>query len=124
MDAFERIHNIDRKFNAVFTWPIYYFAKAVTVINFLLPYSLRIVFAFLINIFFNRPVVYLNFFAKKIGKKVNFVVTGIIYFTLFGVYAVLYRFVHVWRFVKKETAWEDSYGHSHGKTLEDYFYQS
>lgn len=123
-DAFEKIHNIDRKFNALFSRPIYYFAKAVTVISFLLPYGLRIVFAFLINIFFNRPVVYLDFFAKKIGKKVNFVVVGIIYFALFGVYSVFYRFIHLWRSVKKETVWEDFPEHPPKVILEDYFYQS
>ena len=120
--AFERIHHIDSRFNKIFSKPLYYAAMLVTVINFLSPYSLRIALAFLINIFFNRPVVYLSLFAQKIGKKINFIVIGIFYFTVMGLYACAYKFFGLMNRQKnKSSRWITS---KTEKSLEDYYYQS
>ncbi len=124
-NAFERIHHINRTFNRVFSKPVYYFAKAVTLINFVLPYSLRIVFAFAINLFFNRPVVYLNFFAQKIGKNINFVVISFFYLVVLGVYAGFYKFSLFWRAGgRKGQGWNDVIELQQDRSIEDYFYQS
>lgn len=123
--AFEKIHHINRRFNRVFSKPVYYFAKAVTIINFVLPYSLRIVFAFVINLFFNRPIIYLNFFAKKIGKNINFVVISFFYIVALGVYAVFYRFFLLWRSGGRERrGWSDVIDVQQDGSIEDHFYQS
>lgn len=123
--AFEKIHHINRKFNRVFSKPVYYFAQAVTFINFVLPYSLRIVFAFAINLFFNRPIVYLNFFTQKIGKNINFVVISFFYFIVLGIYAGFYRFFILWRSGGRESQrWNDVVESQQDGSIEAYFYQS
>ena len=123
--AFEKIHHINRKFNKVFSKPVYYFAKVVTLINFVLPYSLRIVFAFAINLFFNRPIVYLNFFARKIGKNINFVVISFFYLIVLGMYAGFYRFFLLWRSGgRKGQGWSDVIEPQQDGSIEDHFYQS
>lgn len=123
--AFEKIHHINRRFNRVFSKPVYYFAKTVTIINFVLPYFLRIVFAFAINLFFNRPIIYLNFFAKKIGKNINFVVISFFYIVALGVYSVFYRFFLLWRSGGRERrGWSDVRSFPHNGAVEDHFYQS
>lgn len=123
--AFEKIHHINRRFNRVFSKPVYYFAKAVTIINFVLPYSLRIVFAFAINLFFNRPIIYLNFFAQKIGKNINFVVISFFYLVVLGMYAGFYRFFILRRSGGRENlGWSDIIESQADISIEDYFYQS
>jgi hypothetical protein len=62
----ENIHNINKKFNDFFSVPLYYAGMLVTVILFFSPYFFRLFLAYIINIFFNRPVVYLSFFGKYI----------------------------------------------------------
>ncbi len=123
--AFEKIHHINRKFNRVFSKPVYCFAKAVTLVNFVLPYSLRVVFAFAINLFFNRPIIYLNFFARKIGKNINFVVISFFYLVVLGMYAGFYRFFILRRSGGCESqGWSDVIESQQDRSIEDYFYQS
>lgn len=123
--AFEKIHHINRRFNRVFSKPVYYFAQAVTLINFVLPYSLRIVFAFAINLFFNRPIVYLNFLGRKIGKNINFVVISFSYFVIFGMYAGFCRFFFLRRSGRREgQGWSNVVESQQDRSIEDYFYQS
>ena len=123
--AFEKIHHINRRFNRVFSKPVYYFAKAVTLLNFVLPYSLRIVFAFAINLFLNRPIIYLNFFAQKIGKNINFVVISLFYLVVLGMYAGFYRVFILWRSGGREGGgWSDVTESQRDRSVGDYFYQS
>lgn len=117
---FYKIHHINSRFNRVFDVPIFYAATFVTFLNLLLPYSLRTVLAFLINIFFNRPVVYLNFIAEKISKRINLLVLAVFYFTLFGLYSIGYK---AYCSVKKDKN-DSSLKNIPARDDVDYMYQS
>jgi len=118
---FYKIHNVNTKFNKVFNKPLFYVATFVTFLNLFLPYSLRFTLAFFINIFFNRPVVYLNFFAEKINKRINFVTTTLFYFTFIGVYSILYQaYFYISNRRKKESRWVKI----EKENKDNYFYQS
>lgn len=115
---FYKIHHVNKRFNALFDAPLYYIAGLVVFVNVLLPYSFRIGFAFLINIFFNRPLVYANFFAEKIGKKANGAMLALFYFTIIGAYACVFKAISYLHKKNSDTNWMIA------KEEEDYFHQS
>lgn len=90
-EIMERSHNINFKFNKIFSGPLFIIAWLMTVILLFSPYWLRTAIAFLVNFFFNRPVVYHFYFFEKIGKKMNLIVITAFYFFIFGLYAILYK---------------------------------
>jgi hypothetical protein len=87
--ALEKIHNINPLFNRIFSVPIFIGAWITLVVYLFLPYALRIVFALLINLFFNRPIVYLNYFARFIARPLHLFWTSVLYFVFFGAYAII-----------------------------------
>jgi len=74
---------------------IYPIAFVVVLVTFLSPYSIRIFWAFFLNIFFNAPRTYLTILSKTIGHTMNGIILRVFYLTLFGIYAVLYQFVNL-----------------------------
>lgn len=86
--SFERIHNINPQFNRIFAIPIYIVSLVVVLLLFISPYFVRLAIAFLINLFMNRPIVYLSTFAEKIGRPVNSLFFRFLYFSLFAIYAI------------------------------------
>lgn len=86
-----RIHHINPQFNLRFDRPLYYAGAAVTALAFVSPYSLRILLALLLNIFFNRPTVYAQLFAEKIGRRLGLLLLDACYVSIVGVYALAYR---------------------------------
>ncbi len=91
----EAIHHIHTKFNALFSWPLYLAGGLTTVLLYVSPYSVRLFLAFGVNLFFNRPAVYLSYFGKFVGKKMNFLVLSILYLAVFGTYALFYRIARI-----------------------------
>jgi predicted PurR-regulated permease PerM len=102
--AFLRIHHINSKFNQRFSKVIYTSSYIVTMINTILPYCCRILLAYFINIFFNRPKVYFNILADKIGKKMNIITIAVVYITFFGIYAIVYKIIKL--FENKNNHWQ------------------
>ncbi len=86
--AFERIHNLNPTLARLFSWPLYVAAWVVVVLYAVLPYSLRLLVAGVINICFNRPMVYLNYLGRLIGQPMSYVTTTVIYLVVFGAYAL------------------------------------
>lgn len=119
---FNRIHHINPVFNRIFSIPIYVGAVLVTVVFFFSPYWLRIGLSFLINIFFNRPLVYLNYGARFIAKPINRAVMSIFYFLGVGIYALSLRMVRRFRPPRAgDSMWVKSQDASQ---LNDLYYQS
>lgn len=87
----EKIHNIHPGFNRFFDKPLFIAAAFITLIVFISPYWARIVLAFLINLFFNRPKVYLNWLALRIASPLQWMMFVLFYLTFFGVYAIIYK---------------------------------
>lgn len=91
MSELNKIHSINSKFNRLFGPVIYLAAAVVVLLMVILPYSGRLALALFINVFFNRPLVYLNFISRKIAYPLQRLNVFIIYCTLFGFFALLYR---------------------------------
>jgi len=118
----DRIHNIDSRFNRLFSVPLQWIGLLITCILFISPYWGRVAFAFFINIFFNRPKVYLNLVLKRMGKVGNHIMIGIFYFTLFALYAIFYKIFYFIR--KKKNAEGKWVSSAFDKDTEEYYYQS
>jgi hypothetical protein len=86
---------------------IYPLAFVVVFVTFISPYSVRIFWAFFLNIFFNAPKTYLTIISKAIGQTMNGIVLRICYFTLFGIYAVLYKSINliIWKRSMSKSTW-------------------
>lgn len=86
----EKIHHIHPRFNRLFS-PLLWLAGAlVTGLLLLLPYHGRLAVALLINVFFNRPMVYLNYAARWIARPLHHLNLALFYGFLFGLFAVVY----------------------------------
>jgi len=48
------------------------------------------VFAFAINLIFNRPIVYLNFLAARIARPIIFLKMALFYYLIVGVHALFF----------------------------------
>lgn len=92
-----KIHNINSALNRFFGPLIYIFATIVVLLLVLLPYRGRLLLALIINIFFNRPTVYINFIAQKISFPLQKINVFFLYSFLFSLFAPLYRI-----FIKSE----------------------
>lgn len=87
----EDIHNINHRFNRIFALPLFLLSAVVVFLMLFLPYTGRRALAWLINIFLNRPVVYLNYLGKTIGKPMGYISFGIIYFVIAMPFALVCR---------------------------------
>jgi hypothetical protein len=87
----KRIHNINEKFNRLFSHPLYVGAFLILCILFVLPYYGRLFVALLINVFFNRFIIYLNYISRLIIKPIHFIQVGVFYYILFGSIAMVYK---------------------------------
>lgn len=83
---------------------IYPLAFVVVLVTFISPYSVRIFWAFFLNVFFNAPKTYLTIISKAIGETMNGVVLRIAFFTFFGIYAVIYKLVK-WKRPMSKSTW-------------------
>ena len=88
---FDRIHHINHLFNRLFSVPLYLFSWAIVCLLVLMPYTGRLVIAFLINLVFNRPRVYLNYFSRMVARPLNMISTVVFYIGFFGIYSVIGR---------------------------------
>lgn len=86
---FNKIHNISPQFNKIFSGPLFVFSCFVVALMMVLPYRGRIVLALLINVFFNRPIIYLNYFARYLAKPFVVIHLGVFYFLIIGVHAFI-----------------------------------
>jgi uncharacterized BrkB/YihY/UPF0761 family membrane protein len=85
------IHHINPTFNRFFSPLIFVFAMLVVFLMTILPYRGRIFLAFLINVFFNRPVVYLNIISRKLAYPLQKLNVFVVYFIIFGLFALIYK---------------------------------
>ena len=106
--AFEKIHNIDSRFNKIFHWPLFMASFLVTAINYLTPYSVRLILAFLVNIFFNRPYIYVSLLGKFVGEKMNYVIYTLFYLIIIGCYSLAYQFFRLLKRRKKDSNWVEN----------------
>lgn len=83
---------------------IYPLAFVVVLVTFISPYSVRIFWAFFLNIFFNAPKTYLTIVSKAIGETMNGVILRVFFFTLFGIYAVIYKLIK-WKRPMSKSTW-------------------
>ena len=93
----KNIHCLDPWFKKRFKKLTYYLAVFVVILFFISPYSVRIVWAFLLNFIFNNPITYINLFSQKIGKNISVLVMMIFYLSIFGVYAISYKFLRLFK---------------------------
>jgi len=121
-NPFYRIHKIDWKFNKFFSKPLYLLSILITYTQSILPYSGRMILAYLINIFFNRPTVYLNIFAEKIWKRMHFIILLVFYFSFFWIYAIFYKIFKFFFWKKNKWIKIDTFKIVDKK--ESYYYQS
>jgi len=118
--AFYRIHHINTFWNKRLA-PVLYLLSAFSVFLLtILPYRGRVAFAFFVNIFFNRPVVYWNIISEKISKRFNLVFFFFFYFFVLGVYVFFLKIYQ--RFFKKYgSTWKPVV---YSREYESFFYQS
>lgn len=100
----EKIHHINRAFNRRFANVLYYCGALVTFLLLALPYSLRTALAFFVNIFFNRPRVYIEY-ARRVGNRLNVLPMLVLYSIGIGVYAILFQLARAFRREKVATRW-------------------
>lgn len=87
----ERIHYINHWRNRVLG-PFIFLGSVVTVLLLaVLPYRGRIFLALVINILFNRPIIYLNWLSRKIVLPVHAVQITLFYFLFIFPFAALFR---------------------------------
>ena len=91
MSELNKIHHINVKFNRIFSPLIYLASVCVVILMVILPYTGRLTLALLINVFFNRPLIYLNLLSRKIAYPLQRINVFLIYGILFGAFALLYR---------------------------------
>lgn len=85
---FERIHNLNPTLNRLFSVPLYVASFAVVVVYAVLPYSLRLLLAALINLFFNRPITYLNYVSRFISRPMGYIMMSVFFVVGGAVYGV------------------------------------
>ena len=90
-EILEKIHHIDHARNRWLGVPIFIGSAVTVLLLLILPYRGRVALAFVLNVLFNRPLVYMNFAARYIAKPFAAVEMRILYFVVFGSYALLYR---------------------------------
>lgn len=105
-DAFYRIHNVNSTFVKVFSIPLYFLSIIIVYLLLIFPYSFRIALAYVINIFFNRPIVYLTFFFEKFGKHINKIVITFFYLIILGFYSFFFR-IFCFFSKKKKSEWNE-----------------
>lgn len=117
----ELIHSINRKFNAVFSVPLYFVGMTLTVVLLVSPYWMRMFLAFSFNVLFNRPAVYFSYFGKFVGKRMNRLVVTVFYLVVFGAYSLGYRVAALLKGHGSASGWKPV---AAPKSEEEYFYQS
>ena len=115
---FYKIHKVNSNFNKCFSKPLYYLSFFVTILATILPHKGKIALAYFINIFFNRPVVYLSMFGKFVGQYMQKVVLFVFYILVFGIYGVLFQ---ICKFLRPS---QKGWTKVKEGAREDYFYQS
>lgn len=86
-----KIHHINSNFNRFFSPLIYLFSLATVLLMAILPYHGRLLLALLINIFFNRPMVYINIISRKISYPLHKINVFLLYSIFIGIFALFYR---------------------------------
>lgn len=86
---------------------IYPLAFVVVFVTFISPYSVRIFWAFFLNIFFNAPKTYITILSKVIGETMNGIILRVFFFTFFGIYAVMFKLFTLtkWRRSMSKSTW-------------------
>lgn len=100
----EKIHHINTTFNRRFSGVLYYAGAFVTLLFLIFPYTLRTALAFFVNIFFNRPQVYLGYL-RIIGREMSIVPMLVLYIVGIGVYAIFLQVANVFRKRNSKTRW-------------------
>lgn len=90
-DAFHRIHHIDEKLNRAFSLPLLIGAFVVMVLMVFSTYRMRVALSLFINLFFNRPAVYLSYIGQWISRPVRAVLMSLFYLIAIGAYALVVR---------------------------------
>jgi hypothetical protein len=88
---FNKIHNINQRFNKFFDFPLYFISILILLLFFFSSYHIRILISFLINILFNRPIVYLNYLSRFFAKPIQIILVSILYLLLFGTYSLFLK---------------------------------
>ena len=96
-EILKKIHNVDPWIKVLPDRVVYRIAQIILIVFLLSPYWLRIFWAFLLNILLNSPLIYINMFTAKIGKRINAVVLSIFYLTFFAIYALAYKMIIKYR---------------------------
>lgn len=117
----ESIHHINGDFNRFFSMPLYFAGMLVTAVLLVSPYGIRMFLAFFVNALFNRPAVYLAYFSKYVGKRMNFLLVSAAYLLAFGTYAFFFRLARFFGSAKTESNWKRTEASPDG---ESYYYQS
>lgn len=115
---FFKIHHVNQAFNKFFEWPLVTVGFFISVINLCSPYYVRVALAFLINIFFNRPLIYLNYIGEFVSKRLSWIFITLFYVTIFGFYALIYKIIFK---NKTLSTWEKVPAE---KDSDNYYYQS
>lgn len=100
----EKIHNINPVFNQRFATVLYYCGALVTFLLLVFPYTLRTALAFFVNIFFNRPRVYLNYL-RALGNQMSVIPMAVLYVVGIGIYAIFFQLARAFRREKRTTCW-------------------
>lgn len=90
-EILEKIHHVNPTLNRWLSVPIFIGSTITVILLLILPYRGRVALAFLINVCFNRPMVYLNYLARYVARPFAAVEMRVLYYGVFGAYAVLYR---------------------------------